>query len=176
MLDQMTLPSEDLTLAFLVGGGAVALVLFFCGVWLGLRKTVIVYRNYYDIMLVGALYLLPMALLFLFWFMAETKEQGSKELNAWLLGVVLVLMGLLLVVVVIRTWRDNPNPLKMLLALYVKIPLGVFFFFHFLNIFDAKKVAARRKSFFWTLLLLPLLHGLVRDREGSMPRMPRASR
>ncbi|MEB3736469.1 hypothetical protein ULF88_25765 [Halopseudomonas pachastrellae] len=44
-----------------------------------------------------------------------------------LFSLALVLDALLLLFIVVRTWLDNRNVLKMLLALYVKIPLGVFF-------------------------------------------------
>lgn len=176
MFDALGEFSGERLIYSLLAGGLMLIFLFAFGVRLGLRKTIVVYRNHYDVLLVGMLYMLPIAFLVAFAFLSDAEGNGAAALQEGLLAVGAALTGLLGLLVVIRTWRDNPHLLKMMMALFVKIPLGMFFFMHFYNIFDAKKSADRRKSIFWALLLVPLLHGLVRDRSGRLPGIPRGSR
>ncbi|RRJ09539.1 hypothetical protein [Pseudomonas aeruginosa] len=64
----------------------------------------------------------------------------------------------------------RPPPLKALLALYVKIPTALFFSFNLLESFTAKTSRARRKSIFWTLFMIPVIHALVHDKTtGKLP-------
>lgn len=56
-------------------------------------------------------------------------KEAVNELTAGLFIVMLVLEGLLLLILV-RTVLDNLNPLKAVLALYVKIPPALFFSFN----------------------------------------------
>lgn len=162
---------------WVVGVGLLLILPFAIGIWMGLRQRIVVYRNHFDVMLVGGLYLIPAAIAGLAFTLgggggADANDSGSELLWAFA-ALAVVLDALLLLFVLARTWVDNPNPLKMLLALYVKVPLAVFFFMHFGNIFSGKQPGSRRKSVFWTLLLVPLIHGLVRDKRGRLPGVPR---
>ena len=132
----------------------VALLLVYAlGLWLGTKGKVVVYRNYYDVILVAGLYILPVLMTPAFILLGGGKE-AVNELTAGLFIVLLVLEGLLLLFILVRSVRDNLNPLKALLALYVKIPTALFFSFNLLESFTAKTGRARRKSIFWTLFMI----------------------
>lgn len=148
----------------------IALVLLYAlGVWLGAKGRVVVYRNYYDVMLVAGLYILPVLMTPAFILLGGGKE-AVNELTAGLFIVLLVLEGLLLLFILVRSVRDNLNPLKALLALYVKIPTALFFSFNLLESFTAKSGRSRRKSIFWTVFMVPVIHALVQDKKtGKLP-------
>lgn len=159
---------------WVVGVGLLLILPFAFGLGLGLKRHIVVYRNHLDVMVVGGLYLIPASIAALAVLIAGgggagTNDEAVFELRMALFSLALVLDALLLLFIVVRTWLDNRNVLKMLLALYVKIPLGVFFFAQFGNIFGGKQATSRRKSVFWALLLTPLIQGLVRDKQGSFP-------
>lgn len=147
----------------------IALVLVYAlGLWLGAKGKVVVYRNYYDVMLVAGLYILPVLMTPAFILLGG--KEAVNELTAGLFIVLLVLEGLLLAFVLLRTVADNLNPLKALLALYVKIPTALFFSFNLLESFSAKTGRSRRKSIFWTLFMIPVIHALVHDKTtGKLP-------
>lgn len=147
----------------------IALVLLYAlGVWLGAKGKVVVYRNYYDVMLVAGLYILPVLMTPAFILLGG--KEAVNELTVGLLIVMLVLEGVLLLFILIRSVRDNLNPLKALLALYVKIPTALFFSFNLLESFTAKTGRSRRKSIFWTLFMVPVIHALVHDKTtGKLP-------
>lgn len=146
----------------------VLVLVFVLGVWLGAKGKVVVYRNYYDVMLVAGLYLLPVLMAPLFILLSGRGE--VNELNSGLFIVLSVLEGLLLALILARTVRDNLNPLKALLALYVKIPAAVFFSFNLYEAFTAKRGQSRRKSFFWAVFMAPVIHALVHDKKtGKLP-------
>lgn len=147
----------------------VALVLLYAlGIWLGAKGKVVVYRNYYDVMLVAGLYLLPVLMTPAFILLSGKGE--VSELNGGLFIVLLVLEGLLLLFILARTVMDNLNPLKAVLALYVKIPTALFFSFNLYESFTAKSGRSRRKSIFWTVFMVPVIHALVQDKKaGKLP-------
>lgn len=147
----------------------IALVLLYSlGVWLGAKGKVVIYRNYYHVMLVAGLYILPVLMTPAFILLGGGKE-AVNELTAGLFIVMLVLVGLLLFILA-PSVRDNLNPLKALLALYVKIPTALFFSFNLLESFTAKTGRSRRKSIFWTLFMVPVIHALVHDKTaGKLP-------
>ena len=137
------------------------ILLYLAGIWAGKAKKIIVYRNYYDVLITGALYLIPS----IFLLYAFLSEDASNELTQHLLILSLALEAGLLVFVIFRTWRDNPNPLLMLLALYVKIPTALFFMSLLYSIFHEKERSNRRKSAFWLLIITPVIYALVADKK-----------
>lgn len=143
-------------------------LLYALGIWLGVRGKVVVYRNYYDVMLVAGLYLLPVLMTPAFILLSGNGE--VNELNGGLFIVLLLLEGLLLLFILVRTVLDNLNPLKAVLALYVKIPTALFFSFNLYESFTAKSGRSRRKSIFWTVFMVPVIHALVQDKKtGKLP-------
>lgn len=148
---------------------AIPILLYAFGVWTGVKERLVVFRNYHDVLVVGLLYLIPATAFGIAAFMGD-----SEEIAAALLVGTLCLEALVLLIVLARTWRDNPNPLKALLAFYVKLPTAILFFNALAGAFDRRSAKDRRKSVFWALLLAPLLHALVKDRKaGRLPALPR---
>lgn len=150
------------------------IILYAIGIWLGTRGTVTVYRNYYDIMIVGLLYIVPLVgigVMALF----DYETEAGADIAFGLLVITGLLEAVIFCFVLVRTWFDNPNPFKLLMALYVKLPTGIFFFSHLYNTFTAKKRQERRHSAFWFIFMMPLLYALVKDKSKSSPfgRMPR---
>ena len=149
-------------------------LIYALGVWLGFNRTIVVYRNYNDVMVVGLLFVVPAMAVSAAVFLGANEK--NPEIGFALLAVTLALEGLVLLFVLIRTWRDNPNPLKMLLALYVKIPTGVLFLSAVFDAFNGRKARDRRRSLLRAVLLAPLIHGLVNDRKaGRLPGLSRRS-
>lgn len=148
----------------------IALVtLYVLGLWLVAKGKVVIYRNYYDVMLVAGLYILPVLITPVFIVLGGGKETVN-ELTSGLFMVMLVLECVLLLFILVRSVRDNLNPLKALLAIYVKIPKAVFFSFNLSESFTAKTGRSRRKSIFWTLFMVPVIHALVHDKTvGKLP-------
>lgn len=146
------------------------LLLYAYGVWMGFNNKIVVYRNYNDIFVVGLLFIIPIG--FMTFFGLSGGE--SNALNGSAFYACAILEAITLVFVFVRTWKDNPNPLKLLMALFIKIPTGIFFFFHIYGAFTNKTRTSRGSSMFWSMMMLPLLYGLVADKSaGKMPAMPR---
>ena|SRR5690554_1388701 len=144
-------------------------LLYAIGIWLGNKGRIIVYRNYNDIMIVGLLVIIPAAMISLLTFIGN-DEAAFESAQGPLIIVTLGLMLITLLLVVIRTFIDNKNPIKAILALYVKIPTAIMFFVHLLTIFTGTKRNQRRNSIFWAIIMLPLLYGLVHDKsKGKLP-------
>jgi len=146
-----------------------ALLLYVLGVWLGNTKRIVVYRNYTDVMIVGLLVILPTAALGVILLVTHGEQSAGAEhqLSFYLILALVAILALVFVTICVKTFRDNPNPLKALLALYVKIPIGIVFFLNFAGIFRGGSRTARRNSIFWTLILTPLLYGLINDKKGN---------
>lgn len=145
---------------------------YFLGIWMGATERLVIYRNYYDVLVVGLLYLVPVTA---FGFAALLgSDDANEEVAAVLLGIALALEALVFVIILARTWLDNPNPLKALLAVYVKVPTAVLFLNALFGAFDRRKAKDRRRSVLWLILLAPLVHALVRDKKtGRLPGLPR---
>ncbi len=162
----MSAESEVITQP-LLGLGLWWLLPFFlfyvAGIWAGSKQKITVYRNYYDVLITGALYLVPSVFL-LFMFLSDEQPNA---LSQQLVLIPLVLELLLFLLVLFRTWQDNRNPLCMLLALYVKIPTAIFFMFMLYGVFNDKNRMSRRKSAFWLLIISPLIYALVADKDAG---------
>lgn len=144
------------------------LLLYAFGVWMGFNKKIVVFRNYNDIFVVGLLFIIPIGFLTLFSFVGE----DASDIKGAVLYACVILEFITLVFIIIRTWKDNKNPLKLLFALFIKIPIGIFFFFHIYGAFTNKTRTSRGSSMFWSLMMLPLIYGLVADKStGKMPSM-----
>lgn len=122
---------------------------------------IVVYRNFNDVMLVGLLVVIPFSLIYI---ISYFQDEGG-DMARLLLPTVVVLEAVVMLVILVRTWRDNRNPFKLLASLYVKLPTGILFFVHLISAFSSKTREDRRKSLLWTVLLLPLLYSLVCDKK-----------
>lgn len=166
------------TAAGLYVAGAIilgVLFLYASGAWMGAKGKIVVFRNFYDVLIVGMLYLVPAApITFILLSASDNPDEGATNVLAVVLVVTAIIEAVLFLFIFVRTWIDNPNPLKMLLALYVKVPTAVIFFLHFVDAFTGAKPSQRRKSFLWSILMLPLLYALIHDKKtGRLPYMRR---
>lgn len=145
---------------------------YFLGIWMGTTERLVIYRNYYDVLVVGLLYVIPITA---FSFAALLGGDDTREgVGAAVVALALGLEAVVFVIILARAWRDNPNPLKALLALYVKIPTAVLFLNALFGAFDRRKAKDRRRSVLWLILMTPLIHALVRDKKtGRLPGLPR---
>lgn len=149
-------------------------LIYAVGVYMGSKGSIVVYRNFFDVMIVGLLYMIPLVGVG-FIALIDSDAEGSSEFVSGLFVLLAVLELAVLIFVLVRTWFDNRNPLKMLLALFVKLPTGIFFFSHFYNMFTAKNRHSRRKSAFWFIFMMPLFYALVHDKSknSTFMRVPK---
>ena len=163
MTEAPTVSESEIQIAFWLLALIPFILLFAVGVWMSSKGKLVVYRNYNDLMVVGLLYMIPAVMLaYVLLISEESVTVGSS-----LFVIMVVLEFLVLLFVFVRTWIDNPNPIKMLLALYVKLPAGIFFFSRVFEAFDGETRSKRRNSVPWALLMLPLLHVLVHDKKNG---------
>ncbi|MBE0472153.1 MAG: hypothetical protein IBX55_21925 [Methyloprofundus sp.] len=150
----------------------IPVLIYVYGVWKGTTEDMVVYRNFNDVMLVGLLFIVPLITMQAFYYISEIKD-----LHLPLLYAAITLESLFLLVIFFRTWKDNRGIFSTLLALYVKLPTGILFFALLFNIFGGKSRQKRRESVFWSIMLLPLLYALVKDKNtGFIPKSGGANR
>ncbi|WVM88389.1 hypothetical protein UMZ34_19895 [Halopseudomonas pachastrellae] len=86
---------------------------FAIGIWMGLRQRIVVYRNHFDVMLVGGLYLIPAAIAGLAFHLggggSSDANDGGNELLWAFAALAVVLDALLLLFVLTRTWMITPT-------------------------------------------------------------------
>ncbi|MFZ3116363.1 MAG: hypothetical protein WA133_00265 [Syntrophales bacterium] len=151
-------------------------VIIVLGVILGIKKKIVVFRDYNDLGLVFLLGLVPIVLMYIFSITAEKSRNVAFTFTA----IVEVIIFLWLI---IRTFKDNGNPVYGLLALATKISLSVLFIINLLDFVtpsgktSSPRASARRKGFAFLLLLTPIVFALVRNKEGIFnPERTLASR
>ena len=147
----------------------VPLLVYIFGVWRGTTDKLVVYRNFNDVMLVGLLFIVPLIGITGYFYIADVEA-----LHLPILYAVITLEAIFFLVILVRTWKDNRRLFSTLLALYVKLPTGVLFFVQLFSIFGGDSREKRRESIFWTIMLLPLLYALVKDKNtGFIPKSGR---
>lgn len=147
---------------------ALFFTVYLFGVWLGMRGTLKIYRNYYDVVLTGCLYIIPI------FFLPFIVIFGGSEspIGAMLIAAVFIIEATLLFIIIIRTALDNRNPAYFILSLYIKIPTAIFFSASLYDAFTGKQGGSRRESAFWSLFMVPIIHGLVHDKKtGALPSL-----
>lgn len=135
------------------------------GIVLGFRKTIVVYRDFNDLGIVFSIVLIPMSAMLIL------LKLGFSDIPEFVYTLLLVLEILVLLVIAYSTWKDNPNPLKWVLAMYTKIPLGVLFILVFVDFLvpEERRDARKRQGQMALLLLLaPIIIGLVKDKQGLL--------
>ncbi|MBX3618622.1 MAG: hypothetical protein KF891_01320 [Rhizobacter sp.] len=143
------------------------LVAVLAGVVAGWRKGITVFRNYDDLALVffagasllGAFYVIVMS-------------TGDGWVRPAVLGLLLLTAGVCSIVIAIRTWIDNRNPLWFAVALVTKVSLGAIFLIHLASLIvpegktNAQRAKRRASALGWLVLITPVIVRLVRDHEG----------
>ena len=143
-------------------------IIVIIGIFLGFgeKRKIVVFKNYDDL---GLTFLVP-ASYFLIIYIFTWIGISYKIANfvAW------IVVGVIMIKIFINTYLDNNRQiLKTLLAFITKIPLGVIFVFHLLNIIypDGKtqkqKRENREKSLAILILLTPIIGGLVVEKKGK---------
>lgn len=136
------------------------------GVTLGFANKVTVFRNYNDVGIVSLNLLLPLSVGIIVYFFIKPDEQRVGYIFSGILFVGMLLLVLL------RSIKDNSNIAYALIAFITKVTLSIFFIIHFINFIApaGKSVSARNSNRWISLVFLlglgPLLFGLVREKEG----------
>lgn len=142
--------------------GIIAFLLI--GIILGFTKTIVVYRDYADLTLVFMLVLAPLGVYGLI---------GDKVENDIIRIVLLIIEIIIILLILIKTYIDNHNIFKTILAFITKIPLGVIFAIYLVNLISpggnskGEKIKSRGISGIVLIFLAPILYGLVRNRVWS---------
>jgi len=142
--------------------GSIGILLL--GIILGFTKTITVYRDFADLTKVFMLVLAPLGLFYIL---------GDKIDNRILQNIFFGIEGLLLVWIIVTTFIDNRNIFKTLLALIIKIPLGVIFAIYLVNLISPSGKNRRQSrgiAGIVMLLLAPILYGLVRNKVWSFKK------
>jgi hypothetical protein len=133
------------------------------GIWvlgliLGMLKQIIVYRDFNDVTFCGLTVTLPMAAFFILMNMGATSFHGIAK-YAWWFEAAMAL------VILVRTFIDNRNPFKAILAFMVKMPVAILFAVNIVDFVTGEKRQSRRMSVFFILLLSGFVIALVNDRS-----------
>lgn len=137
------------------------------GVVVGWRQGITVFRNYNDLALVffaGASLLSA--------FFVVVLSSGEGWVRPAILGLLLLAAAVCSVVVVVRTWIDNRNPVWFAVALITKLSLGAIFLVHLTSLIapegktGAQRAKRRATALGWLILITPVIVRLVRDHEG----------
>ena len=142
--------------------GSIGILLL--GIILGFTKTITVYRDFSDLTKVFMLVLAPIGLFYIL---------GDKIDNRILRNIFFGIEGLLLLWIIVTTFIDNRNIFKTLLALIIKIPLGVIFAIYLVNLISPSGKNRRQSrgiAGIVMLLLAPILYGLVRNKVWSLKK------
>ncbi len=142
------------------------LILILLGIILGLTKTVVIYRDYSDVLICAALLLVPLGAIVL-WsrIIIFLQSETVNDLFVWGLVISEVLLFLYIIV---RTYRDNGRSLiKMFLALITKIPLAILTTLLLLALItpeEKRKRSDKTDILLILAILTPLIYGLIRHR------------
>ena len=152
------------------------LLIIIIGAVLGWKEKITVFRDYNDLALVFLMALAPMPLMYLFGLVGKDHQQLAR----WFL---IIFEAVLFIWIVIRTFKDNANPLSALVALITKISLSVLFVIHFIEFVTpsgktgSQRAQSRRTAFAILLIVAPLVFALVKNKTGIFnPKRTLASR
>lgn len=133
------------------------------GIWvlgliLGMLKKIIVYRDFNDVTLCGLTVTLPIAAFFVLMNVGATHFHFMARLILWFEGAMALL-------ILVRTFIDNRNPFKAILAFMVKLPIAILFAINIVDFITGDKRQSRRMSVFFIILLSGFVIALVNDKS-----------
>jgi len=115
---------------YLIIFGIIVLV----GIVLGYSKTIVVYRDFADLTKVFSLVLVPFIVLL---FVPDNIEnQNHKDLIIY--GII-AFIGLMLIWIIVSTYKDNKNIIWTIISLCVKLPLAIIFLAYLNSFFSSNK-------------------------------------
>ena len=141
------------------------------GIILGLNKKIVVYRNYSDIAIVCLTVLVPISGFFVLLKMGVTEEGVDYFKTPFL-----VFEAIMLLIILYRTFMDNHNPFKALLAFVTKVPLGVFFIYNFIEFTTTRRGQKQQGPLVFLMVLTPIIIGLVKNKEGLFAPLNRINK
>lgn len=152
-------------------GTALLIAWFFVvaiGASAGWRKSITVFRNYDDLALVFFLGLDVIAAFFLLWAFGQENHGFSAAV------AIIGLLGFigLSIIIVVRTWIDNPSILWFPIALITKISLAALFLINLFGLVkpggktQVQRSKSRADALGWLLIITPIIVRLVRNNEG----------
>ncbi len=144
------------------------------GCFLGYNNKITVYRNYSDLGLCFLLFLAPFVVILSLAspYIGSLVSSLSESRQNLLLWFIVALLALLLIWILVRTAKDNPNPL-FFIAIITKLTLAALFIFHFINMMSpggktaSERASSRRRAVAILLLVAPLIAILVKDKSGK---------
>lgn len=146
----------------------IPLLLYFYGVYLGSKQKIVVFRSLADFVMTGLICITPITVMILLILMGDYYDLIVKNFGL----TAAIIYGLAVTFILVRTWNDNTGVFQFLLAIYVKIPTSFLFFYFFMGAFNNEKRTDRKSSFMWTVLMLPLIYKLIKDKSNiKVPRV-----
>jgi len=146
----------------------VPLFFYFYGVYLGSKQKIVVFRSLSDFVMTGLICMAPITVTILLVILSDYYDLIVKNFGL----TAAIVYSCAIIFILVRTWNDNNGFLHFLIAIYVKIPTSLLFFYFFMGAFNGEKRSDRRNSWMWTVLMLPLIYKLIKDKSNiKMPRV-----
>lgn len=141
------------------------IIIVVIGTLMGFKQKIVVFRDYNDLGLVFLLGLVPIVLMYIF----TNYPVGNQNIVVIFISIV---EAAILLWIIIRTVKDNKNPISVIIALITKISLSVLFIINLLDFVTpsgktaAKRASSRRSGFAFLLILTPIIFALVKNKIG----------
>ncbi len=133
------------------------------GATLGANNKIIVFRNYNDLAITFAAGLFAVISIF-----TKLGTEGESILYAFFA----LLSALTFLWLILRTIKDNHNPIWMVVALITKVTLSILFIVNLIDFVTPSgktardRASSRRFSFISLLLIAPITFALVKEKTG----------
>ena len=141
-------------------------ILILLGIILGLTKSVVVYRDYSDVVLCASLLVIPLGAILLFGRLMLIFQ--SDTVNQIFLWSLIIFEVLLFLYIIARTYNDNGRSIiKTFVAVITKIPLTILFTLLLLELVTPEEKGKKSDKTDILLILAiitPLIYGLVRHK------------
>lgn len=109
-------------------------IIVLIGIILGYSKTIVVYRDFADLTKVFSLVLIPLIVLI---FLPNSIENQNHE-DLIFYGIT-AFIGLMLIWIIVSTYKDNRNIIWTIISLCVKLPLAFIFLVYLNRFFSSNK-------------------------------------
>jgi hypothetical protein len=133
------------------------------GALLGYMGKIVVYRDFKDLGFVFAIVLFPMTVFF------ALMKFGVQSFD-WLRVPFIIFVSVMLIKILVSTFKDNGNIFKAVLAFSTKIPLGILLIIALIEFIGPKRRQNRGYAFAALLFLTPLVVSLI-DNKDNMPKI-----